>query len=118
MVFLGLKVLALCVLVSWILTPWVIRLGNRWGAVDSPGPRKIHTQPVPRIGGISIFLSFMTGLTYAAFASGFLPEHFSVKGAYWGSLAAAALAIFVMGLDRKSTRLNSSHLGISYAVFC
>src|ERR1035438_10666669 len=23
-----------------------------------------------------------------------------------------------MGLDRKSTRLNSSHLGISYAVFC
>src|SRR5258705_7191110 len=24
----------------------------------------------------------------------------------------------VMGSDRKSTRLNSSHLGISYAVFC
>src|SRR5437899_6212417 len=24
----------------------------------------------------------------------------------------------VIGLDRKSTRLNSSHLGISYAVFC
>src|SRR5437899_12435913 len=22
------------------------------------------------------------------------------------------------GIDRKSTRLNSSHLGISYAVFC
>src|ERR1035438_8812939 len=25
---------------------------------------------------------------------------------------------FSQGLDRKSTRLNSSHLGISYAVFC
>src|SRR5262245_62753970 len=25
---------------------------------------------------------------------------------------------FGMNLDRKSTRLNSSHLGISYAVFC
>src|ERR1039458_344855 len=24
----------------------------------------------------------------------------------------------VLDLDRKSTRLNSSHLGISYAVFC
>src|SRR5258705_10085528 len=24
----------------------------------------------------------------------------------------------LMGPDRKSTRLNSSHLGISYAVFC
>src|SRR5262245_62542171 len=34
----------------------------------------------------------------------------------------AALILFVLGLlaktDRKSTRLNSSHLGISYAVFC
>src|SRR5262245_64681366 len=28
-----------------------------------------------------------------------------------------ALALWY-GLDRKSTRLNSSHLGISYAVFC
>src|SRR5262245_63532529 len=29
------------------------------------------------------------------------------------------LAVHVVGVvDRKSTRLNSSHLGISYAVFC
>src|SRR5215212_8368519 len=27
-------------------------------------------------------------------------------------------AIRALGKDRKSTRLNSSHLGISYAVFC
>src|SRR5262245_64663150 len=27
-------------------------------------------------------------------------------------------AAFIVGGDRKSTRLNSSHLGISYAVFC
>src|SRR5690242_21197679 len=26
--------------------------------------------------------------------------------------------ILVKGLDRKSTRLNSSHMSISYAVFC
>src|ERR1039458_10570830 len=26
--------------------------------------------------------------------------------------------LWVLLLDRKSTRLNSSHLGISYAVFC
>src|SRR5437899_8715583 len=25
---------------------------------------------------------------------------------------------YLQGVDRKSTRLNSSHLGISYAVFC
>src|SRR5438045_8669169 len=29
-----------------------------------------------------------------------------------------AASIRVLAQDRKSTRLNSSHLGISYAVFC
>src|SRR5262245_30067994 len=32
--------------------------------------------------------------------------------------AFAALVLVAAWLDRKSTRLNSSHLGISYAVFC
>src|SRR5262245_64300134 len=31
---------------------------------------------------------------------------------------AAKAALLVAAEDRKSTRLNSSHLGISYAVFC
>src|SRR5699024_11319765 len=30
----------------------------------------------------------------------------------------AALQDFLVRLDRKSTRLNSSHVSISYAVFC
>src|SRR5262245_64265021 len=30
----------------------------------------------------------------------------------------ARLSAFSLAIDRKSTRLNSSHLGISYAVFC
>src|SRR5438477_4294886 len=28
------------------------------------------------------------------------------------------ISAIVLGLDRKSTRLNSSHMSISYAVFC
>src|SRR5438045_8390150 len=34
------------------------------------------------------------------------------------AVAAARDAFDAWRLDRKSTRLNSSHLGISYAVFC
>src|SRR5262245_50185312 len=34
------------------------------------------------------------------------------------SQSRAGAPINAIGLDRKSTRLNSSHLGISYAVFC
>src|SRR5690625_6003959 len=32
--------------------------------------------------------------------------------------AAAPIAMISVGIDRKSTRLNSSHVAISYAVFC
>src|SRR5205814_10444623 len=34
------------------------------------------------------------------------------------ALAHARASAFSAYIDRKSTRLNSSHLGISYAVFC
>src|SRR5438067_7485498 len=35
-----------------------------------------------------------------------------------GVQATAAHELFMRALDRKSTRLNSSHVSISYAVFC
>src|ERR1035441_4532138 len=38
-----------------------------------------------------------------------------------GGVVDSAVAVVVVAnraVDRKSTRLNSSHLGISYAVFC
>ena len=40
---------------SLIFTPIVRRLAVRFGAVDSPNVRKTHTNPVPRLGGVSIF---------------------------------------------------------------
>src|SRR5437899_9477003 len=40
------------------------------------------------------------------------------KTAMRSNVALAALARSHENIDRKSTRLNSSHLGISYAVFC
>src|SRR5205814_9529004 len=42
--------------------------------------------------------------------------HFTVRGS--GEVHIVAQQPVVAGEDRKSTRLNSSHLGISYAVFC
>jgi UDP-GlcNAc:undecaprenyl-phosphate GlcNAc-1-phosphate transferase len=40
-----------------LLTPWVIRLARRIGAMDQPGLRGVHERPIPRIGGVAIFLS-------------------------------------------------------------
>ena len=44
--------------ISLVLTPLVKKLGIRLGAVDQPSERKVHTTPIPRIGGLAVFLAF------------------------------------------------------------
>src|SRR5690242_21137400 len=51
-----------------------------------------------------------------------LAAHSAVEQVFYPGLAShpghALAARQMRGLDRKSTRLNSSHMSISYAVFC
>src|SRR5258705_1556436 len=44
--------------------------------------------------------------------------HLRITSSSSASLRSLSLPTVQSFLDRKSTRLNSSHLGISYAVFC
>src|SRR5205814_5592797 len=64
------------------------------------------------------FIALQKGRTQAADNG----RHFGLvvddKEAVRKALADAGVEILPGPLDRKSTRLNSSHLGISYAVFC
>ena len=46
---------------SLVLVPIVKKMANHIGAIDYPNERKIHTKPIPRLGGLAIFLSFMFG---------------------------------------------------------
>src|SRR5689334_23859353 len=51
-----------------------------------------------------------------------LAPYYGVSLFLWSTLIAVTLAAlaagYALGGDRKSTRLNSSHSSISYAVFC
>ncbi|MFC0187333.1 glycosyltransferase family 4 protein [Fictibacillus aquaticus] len=40
---------------SIILTPYVIKLSYKIGAVDKPNKRKVHDRIVPRLGGLAIY---------------------------------------------------------------
>ena len=40
------------------LVPVARLLARRLGVLDRPGPRKVHEEPTPRLGGIAVFLSF------------------------------------------------------------
>lgn len=57
-------------LVSYLVTPLVIKLANKVGAIDVPNDeRRVHKVPIPRLGGIAIFLGFIAAfiITFAGF---------------------------------------------------
>ncbi len=59
--------LVLAFLVALILTPLVKKIAQNLNIVDLPTPRKIHTKPIPLLGGLALFLAF--GLTTIVFWS-------------------------------------------------
>ncbi len=44
---------------SYFLTPHVKRFAIRAGALDTPDARKVHTEPIPRMGGLAIYAGFL-----------------------------------------------------------
>ena len=49
----------LCSLFSYYLGPIVKKLGAYFKIIDIPDVRKVHTKPIVRIGGVSIFITFL-----------------------------------------------------------
>jgi UDP-GlcNAc:undecaprenyl-phosphate GlcNAc-1-phosphate transferase len=47
----------LAAILSFLLTPPLRLLAIRIGAVDHPGPRKVHTTIIPRLGGLAVVAS-------------------------------------------------------------
>ena len=47
---------------SLLLTPIVIRIAKRFNIMDIPKDRKVHDKPVPRLGGVALYLSFFIAL--------------------------------------------------------
>jgi UDP-GlcNAc:undecaprenyl-phosphate/decaprenyl-phosphate GlcNAc-1-phosphate transferase len=41
------------------LTPLMAHFSHKWGLVDQPSDRKIHTHPTPRLGGMAVYLGFL-----------------------------------------------------------
>jgi UDP-GlcNAc:undecaprenyl-phosphate/decaprenyl-phosphate GlcNAc-1-phosphate transferase len=52
----------IALVIAYIIMPGVIYLAGRTGAMDAPDPRKVHKKPIPRIGGIGIYIAFMVSV--------------------------------------------------------
>jgi len=50
--------------VTFLSIPLVKKLAYRFGVVSVPDGRKVHTKPMPEMGGLSIVLGFLAGFLY------------------------------------------------------
>ena len=44
-----------------LITPFIKKIANHVGAMDIPDKRKVHTTPMPRLGGLGIYAGFLLG---------------------------------------------------------
>ncbi len=69
-------------IITLILTPLVRLISTKYGIIDQPGGRRINKEPIPRMGGVAIVISFwLTVLGISLFAPGMLDfSHQSILG--------------------------------------
>ena len=65
----------LCSLFSYYLGPIVKKLGEKFKIIDIPNVRKVHTKPIVRIGGVSIFITFLSYLLFCIFFNNFIYDY-------------------------------------------
>lgn len=44
-----------------LVTPFIKKVANHIGAMDIPNERKVHKVPIPRLGGLGIYMGFLLG---------------------------------------------------------
>jgi UDP-GlcNAc:undecaprenyl-phosphate GlcNAc-1-phosphate transferase len=109
-------VLVAAFLIATLLVPVAGALAHRYGVLDAPGPRKVHDDVTPRIGGIAVFLAFIAivlagywlaphlgrvsfVLTYLGAPFALLGEAYRVEGKLLALIVGGAVAFSVGLLD-------------------
>lgn len=84
---------SVALLCSFLVTPAARRVALRLGVVDKPNDRKVHTDPVPYLGGAAIVIAFALATVGGALVSG-------VRGSFLqiGALLGGGLLLAAMGL--------------------
>lgn len=115
-----LSTLLLAVLITIALTPVLSSLAIRFNAVDLPGERKVHTRPIPRIGGIAMACGAFVPLLFWNYADRFVISYLggaavlvffgllddlrdlSPKVKFLGQIVAALIVIVAGGVEIRS----------------
>jgi UDP-GlcNAc:undecaprenyl-phosphate GlcNAc-1-phosphate transferase len=109
-------VLVAAFVIATALVPVAGALARHYGVLDAPGPRKVHEEATPRIGGIAVFAAFtlivLAGFwlapvlerlpfvtAYLAAPVAMLQEAYRVQGKLLALIAGGAIAFTVGLLD-------------------
>jgi UDP-N-acetylmuramyl pentapeptide phosphotransferase/UDP-N-acetylglucosamine-1-phosphate transferase len=101
-----LVIAAVCALaLSLALNRAMLALAPKLGLMDQPGERRIHASPIPRAGGIAIWLSFLL-VVASGLGGGFFKLGGSLSWTWLGAFAAGSLVLMVAGVldDRGGLR--------------
>jgi UDP-GlcNAc:undecaprenyl-phosphate GlcNAc-1-phosphate transferase len=55
----------LAMVVTVAVLPALVRLASQWLIVDHPGARKVHTIPIPRVGGVAMAIGIIVASLFA-----------------------------------------------------
>lgn len=113
----------LTMLIALLITPLTIKFSTKLNALDNPNKRKIHQLPIPTLGGLAIFISFMLGLLiiqpsgdyhiailcggFIILVLGFFDDLYTLtaKAKFLGQIIAAVIVVFGGGLQAEFINL-------------
>lgn len=98
-------VFVVALVVTWGVTPMLMRLARRVGLMDEPGGRHLHAHPTPLCGGIALFcgVHIAFGLTFVM-GWGYVAGHLTLQAWRDGLLASGVVLLFGMLDDRLHIR--------------
>src|SRR5271163_2134272 len=85
----GLLAFLIALFASLMLTVPVRALALRVGMVDLPGPRKVHLQPIPLLGGVAMYIAVVLAILFAFHG----PARAQIVGILVGATLVAAVGI-------------------------
>ena len=92
-------------LITWAAAHAVRRWGPRWGLIDHPGHRKVHSTPMPTSGGLAIWLGVVGPFAMGQCVLGVLyfTGQLEAVGSLWG--LPESITKHLPGLMQESARL-------------
>jgi len=90
-------------LLNTLLIPFILLVARKNQWFDKPDPRKIHTDKIPRLGGVGIFLAFIGSIAVSLIFSGSYRQEILL---FWPVLV-SMLAVHLLGLVDDFYDLNA-----------